>query len=387
MSSFKFSYLKLDLLCHSASAFAFFLSGSNVFADQEITAQASNASNNERFEERLSISKTDCFGSITPTAQGCPGSSRPYAIGSFIYWKSQLEKEDIAEKVINRGLDDFILIEQKELDFKYSPGLKLGIGYNFKRDYWDVFLNWTLLNSNKSRKALFSSTHIIQAPNSTVIHFPFPATAGNALIGGTVHSDWDLHFTTLDFELGRNFFISRNVGLRPFIGLKANWIKWKFKSKYEDFASAFTPTVMLDPFKGILKEDNHGVGPRMGINSRWILSSLNFAIIGNCAVSLLYSDLKANKTLDVTPLIPSGFETVAHRHELKPVLECFLGVDWNHCIRNSCNIFLSAGYEAQLWWDQSSGDFYTSFFNFNSELHAVQALMLQGLTASMGLNF
>ena len=83
---------------------------------------------------------------VTPTARGCPNSSGPYVQGAFIYWKSQLEKEDIIEKVRTQSNDITFSqkVEQKELDFHYSPGFKLGLGYNFKRDFWDVFLNWTL---------------------------------------------------------------------------------------------------------------------------------------------------------------------------------------------------------------------------------------------------
>jgi hypothetical protein len=322
---------------------------------------------------------------VTPTARGCPDSSGPYAKGSFLYWKSQLEKEDIAEEIVFKGTDDFVAIKETEVNFKYSPGLKLGIGYNFKRDYWDVFLNWTLLNSNKSHKSLVSSTQVVNNPNSTIVFLPFGGIITGLLVGGSVHSHWSLHFTTLDCELGRNFFISRYISLRPFIGLKADWINWKFKNSYKNFIFTPNPSVVTAPFSAILKEDNQGVGPRMGINSRWIFSS--FAIVGNFAASLLYTDMIAKKKLDVSPASPPGFITMAHRHELKPVLECFLGVDWQHCFKQRSNLSLSVGYEAQLWWDQTAAEFHGGILNFNGELHAIQALMLQGLTASAGLEF
>ena len=335
-------------------------------------------------QKTMNYEKAKPHDTITPSARGCGGVSGPYAFGSFIYWKNQLEKEDVANKVISTGPDNFFKVKQKEVDFKYSPGFKLGMGYNFKRDGWDALLRWTSLHSTKNRKSV-SSSPIITAQNSELVYFPLPAILNNIVAGGQVHADWNLHFNTLDFELGRDFFISRNITLRPFLGLKADWIEWKFTNKYANFFNqSFTP---IASFNTRLKEDNQGVGPRMGINSRWILSSCNFAIFGNLAGSLLYTDLKGKKTFETNPPRPSEFKTLGHRHELKPVIECLIGLDWNHCIRQHCNLYLSAGYEAQLWCDQTAADLYDSPFFFNGELHAIQSLMFQGLTASMRLDF
>jgi hypothetical protein len=319
----------------------------------------------------------------TPSARGCPGTSGPYAFGSFIYWKSQLEKEDVVDKVVGQGPDHFIKIKQKEVDFKYSPGFKLGVGYNFKRDGWDALFRWTSLHSTKSHKSL-SSNSSVAGLNNTLLFFPLPAVAGFTISGGEVDAHWHLHFNTLDFELGRDFFVSRYVTLRPFLGVKADWVEWKFKNEYKNFSNG---VAIVAPFNTRLKQDNHGVGPRMGINSRWILSSYNFAIFGNLAGSLLYTDLKGKKILDVGASEPPGFETIGHRHELKPVIECLVGLDWSHCIRQRCNLYLSAGYEAQLWCDQTAADLYANFSFLNGEIHALQSLMFQGLTASMRLDF
>lgn len=325
---------------------------------------------------------------VTPTARGCPQSSGLYLSGSFIYWKSQLEKEDVIEKNTFKSDPITFKIKQKEVNFKYAPGFKLGAGYNFKRDFWDVFFNWTSLRSTKSHIFLDTKLNLVDQFKSIILYMPITVPGEDAFIGGSIDAHWKLDFNVLDFEIGRNCFIGRNLSIRPFVGAKASWIKWKFKNEYDDFfnGSEITP---LGPIESRLKENNEGIGPRIGFNSRWILSSSNFSLFANLATSLLWTDMKAKKALQVAEFgeNPLTTETLAHRHELKPTIEYLMGLDWSHCFSKRFNFYISAGYEMQLWWDQTATDLNFTPLFFNGEFHANQALMLHGLTASLRLDF
>lgn len=329
---------------------------------------------------------------VTPTARGCPNKSGPYVVGAFLYWKTQLEKEDVVEKTTaEEGSNSLTLnIKPQEVHFKYAPGFKLGVGYNFKRDFWDIFANWTQLNSDKNHR-FSNSTFTFGAASieDSILYIPIPANGGVAFLGGSVDSKYKSHLSILDIELGRNLFIGRNVSMRPFVGVKADWIHWKFTNAYRNFFRSDTPE-LLGPSDFILKEHNQGVGPRMGLNSRWILSSWNFSLFANVAGSLMWTDMKGKKTVSQTSLETGetvNILTKAHRHEIKPVVEYIMGFDWGWCIRKSFYMNLSAGYEMQLWWDQTAADLNATVLNFNGEVHPVQALMLHGLTTALRFDF
>ena len=84
---------------------------------------------------------------VTPSARGCLPcyNSGPYIVGSFIYWRSSFDEMDFAATTTNpNGNITTIVLKQEEFDYK--PGFKLGLGYNFAYDGWDIFVNWTWLS-------------------------------------------------------------------------------------------------------------------------------------------------------------------------------------------------------------------------------------------------
>lgn len=123
-----------------------------------------------------------------------------------------------------------------------------------------------------------------------------------------------------------------------------------------------------------------GIGLRGGFDAAWKFSPC-FSIVGNLALSAVYSDIEVTRkdqlstTLDITN---QKFDACA----VVPVLEMFLGIRWDSSVYDCYDIFVALGWEEQVW------------FNYNRSIResadAVGPhgnLSFQGLTVRAGMNF
>lgn len=326
---------------------------------------------------------------ITPTARTCPKSSGPYLIGSYLYWKPQIDNIPIVAKYTFLGNPPNDYVTVKRMDFDWESGFKVGFGYNIKRDRWDFRLNWTELHSlmhETFQTGLSYNGPISPIPGFLAVLSDTVGTGTEALFVFCMQAKtkWDLDFDTLDFEVGRDFFISSNLSLRPFAGLKAAKIDQRFKVEYFDnfeLDSNIVNPILFDYSKTTAKQDHDAIGPRIGINTRWNIASFNLAFDANAAFSLLWSKLEA-QTKGQIPSHDIIDSVIDNKTFMEPVFEIFLGFDWRHCWR-WFGLNISAGYEMQYWLNE------TQMFETvqNSHIPSNTDLTLQGLTASLKLEF
>lgn len=307
---------------------------------------------------------------ITPSARGCQDTSGAYLVGSFIYWNSSYT--DMVISALNQGTVDNTHNRKISMGTDYDPGFKLGWGYNFEHDDWDLFLNWTWLKS-RPRSSQHKSSPVLETLLSDLV------TPTNSVeFAEQFHAKWHFDFNALDLEMGRDFCVSSRLSLRPFAGLKSAWIRQKLNISYQNLLNEPSPQV------GVFKDHMFGIGPRLGMNSRWVFGSCNFAFLANIAGSLIWEEFSPYSNVDYIDSQgnPPNIATMKGRQkELNPIAEVFLGFDWGHCFKNDVYFNLSAGYEMQYWWDQnktSSQIFY---------LQGNHALNLHGLTTSVRVDF
>lgn len=338
-------------------------------------ASASDSNSSKRAPQvQFNDKQFDPHSDVTPSARGCSNDTGFYMAGSFIYWKSGYTDMTISARLQNPGADSD-KYKKISLDTQYDPGFKLGIGCNFHRDVWDIFLNWTWLQSNVTDKqhthtpklATLLGNIVPQEPNVNFTH--------------KLKARWHFDFDTLDLELGRNFYVSKYISIRPFAGLKGSWIKYNLKMTYVDPISPNDP--LQSSMHSQYKDHSWGIGPRLGVNSRWVLGQSNFAFLADVAGSLIWEDFhpsSSTKYLNAQGVPPSIGKIHGHQQELNPVAEVFLGFDWGKCFGKRFYMNLSAGYEMQYWWDQQKT---TSFL----DIQPCEALNLHGLTATLRFDF
>lgn len=326
-------------------------------------------------EVQFTNKQFDPHSDVTPSARGCNNKTGFYFAGSFIYWNSSFSDMVISSRLQNPGV-----YSQKQkkiyLDSQYDPGFKLGAGVNFHRDVWDIFLNWTWLQSD------FNETKSTDTPKlSTMLE---SVVALGDLVGTAekFKAHWDFDFDTLDLEVGRKFYISKYIAFRPYVGLKAAWINYKLKMSYFNVVDYHGAPYLSAP-RSEFKDHMWGIGPRIGLNTRWVLGHCNVGFLANFSGSIIWEDFQPlSKTHFVNPdgTTPAISRITAHEQDLNPVVEVFLGFDWGRCFNQKVYFNIAAGYEMQYWWDQMKA---SNFFETNPS----NALNLHGLTTTVRLEF
>jgi hypothetical protein len=342
-------------------------------------------------------------GVITPpVAPRVSNGADFFMSADFIYWYAQqdgLEYAFAGELGNNRTNPNPSHSHIKQADRKWEPGFKLGAGLEFEHDGWDLFAEWTWLNPITNNETSTS----VDLDNDSYVVLPYGLNGVSGIAAGAVgqsldkaEASWTLHYNVIDLELGRNFFLSRYMTLRPHVGLKTAWINQKFNKEFsgDDIGFGEDPIVATDlefALSGEAKQnqsqESWGLGIRMGIDPVFHLSR-NWGIYGNLALSAMYqyysTSLKTSAygigtgTLNAGQPIDFEFRnTKKSNHTLTPVLELGLGLEYMTWFYDeSYMLELKAGWEEQVW------------FNTNQFQSAGEGnLTLQGFTFKAGFHF
>jgi len=311
----------------------------------------------------------------------------------FIWWKSVLGGAEYAYTGVIQGTSSSILTAVTSTGegrvqrpaFTFQPGFKAGLGVNFDHDGWDLFAQYTYLVSQSETNTLTASppgtlgrnipgvvTNNVSDPNYA------PITSASC--------KWKQSFSVVDLELGRDYFISRYLTLRPSAGLKTAWITEQSKMSYTPVStyidqffspggSNFVQNVLLT-----YRQNMWGLGIRTALNAGWHFTK-NWMIYNDFAFSALWSDFHIHQKQNLVGSVTGSQTTQFTEESLQtviPVFEAGLGVSyiaWFNCSRYRFEF--RAGWEEQIWLD----------FNHYMSLGGTGNLSVQGLTLKALLNF
>ncbi len=220
----------------------------------------------------------------------------------------------------------------KNVDYSWNWGFRAGIGYNLPHDGWDMLLNWTWFKAHetKNEKPVTPETVLATlAATQGGIPIAFPSAKGKAT----------LHMNLLDLELGREFFVSKWLTLRPFMSARAAWFNRAFKFRYSSDSTKLG---------GHDHNRFRGGGLRGGLDTQWGLGS-GWSFFGDFALSLLYGKQRLHSHQDI-----SSGARVQHIHNawsaVRPMLDLAFGLRWDHLF--GCND--AYRIRLQLGWEQTS---------------------------------
>jgi hypothetical protein len=227
---------------------------------------------------------------------------------------------------------------------------------------------WYQSNHNKGSAKLKSSDNLLRPAIYVVPNFDYLNSA---------HASWKFHFNALNLELGRNFYISKFLALRPFIGLNSTWQHQDFHVDYDGVEGATTLDYRM-------KNDLcfWGIGIRGGIDMAWHLAS-NWSIYGDAAVSALwgrFNGTRKDRSAEIGDDFLTVFDTHTSYHTIIPVLELGVGLRKEEWFCNDrFHIAIQAGWEEQVWFDLNQ--FQLGYFLAKGNL------VMQGLTAKFRFDF
>lgn len=226
----------------------------------------------------------------------------------------------------------------KDLNFHWSWGFRAGLGKNLDFDKWDLYLYFTYYRSHVS-----GSAHAGLA--STLIPLRGVTVQDEGV--GSAKSTYALDFYNLDLELGRHYYVSSKLSLRPFVGVKSAWIDQKQAIRYTAGSLGYNSAHVDDLC------EYWGVGLRGGIKSRWHLGS-GWRLEGLFAGALLYGFFDIDHSEKLTPSRDDRVKLEDNKHRFIPTVQWRMGIGWGTYFNEKRNYLeLGAAYEGMYWWRQN----------------------------------
>lgn len=278
-----------------------------------------------------------------------------YISVDFIYWTARLDTLTYAKTGRGSllGSEEVKKGSVLSVDWSWDPGFKAGLGWNFCHGCWDMNLQYTWLYTNVGDKKRSSSL----LPSYDILPFDLP----QSLISfNRAHALFDLHYQVGDLELGRNYYVSRTLKLRPFIGVKGTWQKQDYKVHYD--ALPLAQLNIFYNFRAKFDQSLWGLGMRGGLNTSWQFSKY-IGLYGAMALSgvWLHYDIDRKDTfervqsgLQPQEATATTFNVQDHLQVIKPVMEFGLGLRGEgYFFGGRYHLLAQAGWECQIWPNQT----------------------------------
>ena len=301
-------------------------------------------------------------GTITPTVAPRVQNGWDLALDAdFIWWKAEVSGLSFAE--IDRKV--------QSPSSSFEPGFKVGVGLDLDFDGWDAYAEYTWFREPWHKSCHSSKNHVSY---SSFVHVNTSDGTHSSLILSDACSQRKAQFNIVDLELGRNFFISKRLTLRPNFGFKlARMLEKTNFTQNEEGLSGF---VNLD-----LRQTLSGIGTRAGIDTVWHISR-TFGFYGDIAVTALWSSIHNHCTSHYrADFITTNNAPKTVTQTILPVIETSVGLSYMNWFYNEAyQLYAKAGWEEQIWIS----------YNNNAPSGTVNNtgnLTLHGLTLKLGFVF
>jgi len=312
---------------------------------------------------------------ITPAAgprviDGC----NLFVTADYLYWTARESNLEYATTgFTNDATTSVVKGKTQTPKFGFDSGFKATLGWSFGHDSWDTLATYTWFQSNHNTNSIKASFDQGLYPATSIFMDLSPGDYFNK-----AHTNWNLHFNVIDWELGRNCYISKYLSLRPFVGLKGTWQNQHFNNYYEGLQADSQFVYNSDN-----KVSNLGIGIRTGLNTAWHLSE-SWSLFGDLGLSAVWQMIQTTREdqsqiaedAKITPV-----QVKEQTHQIIPVLELAIGLRkdvWFY--DDHVHIGIQAGWEEQIWWNQNQ-------FCVNPGISRDGNLFLQGLTARLRIDF
>lgn len=318
---------------------------------------------------------------VSPRSQITSGSWDIFV--DALAWYASEQTSAVWADIIKIGSNTSSFTPQ-DFTFNWDFGFRLGAGRNLEYDQWDTQLYWTRFHTeaHQSKRVfpefipIFGSVLVTQE-----IRPEFFAGSLSNDTAQSAHIRWALLYDMIDWELGRSYWISQGVLLRPFIGLKGGWIDQSINLKYENLIIASAPTD--NSAKEHVKNNFWGVGPVGGVNTKWKLRNFRThfpSLFGDFSAATLWGTWACSDVYNET----TGKKVSVHTKKSTLgalMLRGFVGAGWDVDLKEGREHFAARlGYEMQLWVNQLR-------LSTSQLIRLHGDLTLQGLTFDVRFDF
>ncbi len=218
-------------------------------------------------------------------------------------------------------------------NFHFDPGFQVGLGLELGHDGWDTYVNYTWFHPQSREDTFLDNSNRI---------YEQAGLENSAWFYDQGKMVFDFKLDVIDFEIGRNYYVSEHLAIRPFMGLKFAWNREDAKQYFNDISNAYFIETTQKAFDA---------GMRLGLDSRFKIND-NWSIYGNSAFSTLASNCKGHTQATETTAEPNLVLTNLKNKNvvIQPVLELSLGIAWDIWSDDQeYHLGVSAGYDFQYW--------------------------------------
>ncbi|MFI5335032.1 MAG: Lpg1974 family pore-forming outer membrane protein, partial [Chlamydiales bacterium] len=224
--------------------------------------------------------------------------------GEVLVWRATQDDMAYAVELDQaQAVNGFNSGETQHWRGKWAAGFRLALGYNMKHDGWDLDLVWARFNSKGKLNETNECSNTVSNFNPVFLpkEYSNSTTTGVAAIEAEAKR-WKLNLNLLDLELGREFFVSKWLTLRPHMGVRGAWVRQKMGVEYAGGNVATPYQTLLAGANSLdfesMKNNFWGVGLRGGLDSNWGLGC-GFSIYGKLALSAVWGKFKVSEVANV----------------------------------------------------------------------------------------
>ncbi len=232
-------------------------------------------------------------------------------------------------------------------EFEWDFGFKVGLGYRFPHDRWNLQLQFT-----------FFQTHTDDEKKTRDGDLLFllwqKSTSGGPFFAEEAKMHWRLHLGLVDLMLSKFYEVSKSLFLTPEVGIRAGSVRQKY---YLDYSGGNFPDGRDEIIH--MKNKYFGTGPNIGLLGQWSLGE-DFSLFAQSLFSLLFGEFYLHQDEY------SGKEKLLGVHDIFPasaaIIDLGAGICWQHCFRGALKRL-----KLELAWDE------LLFFSQNQFLHFTSA--------------
>ncbi|MCF7851844.1 MAG: MOMP family protein [Simkaniaceae bacterium] len=325
-------------------AFAAIAASAAAFAGMDMDSRVSQLETQMK-QVRIETEQ-ESFGANTASARPESDLTGFYIGAGFVYQQAKAGGTDYAY-TDNDSANTFpIYGSMQDIDYKWGWGLNIMAGYNMPHDGMDVRLNYHYYDQSSNGK-------VAAGLNGVIV----PLRAASTIVDGTegsfdqctsASSDYSLNMNLLDLQLGRDFFVSKMLTLRPFFGLSSQWISQKQNTQYSGGSQLDVNSVYVNDTSKFW-----GMGPEVGVNTQWYLGE-GFSIFGDVNGSLLYGRFDVNHRENYSQNVNHVISINGDVHRVVPTAQGIIGLSYDTYVDNSTHHFgIRIGYNVEYFFFQN----------------------------------
>ncbi len=254
-------------------------------------------------------------------------------------------------------LHNLVNAEYKTPHFGWNTGYQVKVGYNAPLEGWDIDLIWTqykISNQQKIQTAPIGDDDVQENVLLTLWSAFHGIRAASPVFAHKIDTNWKLNLGLLDLELGREYWVSRYLSIRPFISLERAWIEQELElfheggywvgASYGDNQPDMNNEVKID-------NDFKGLGVRSGFSTNWHLGC-GWSFYSESSAAILYGRFRIDHdevNRGATPPFSKQkvLDTKTSFHASRPHFGIILGLQYQTLISER-----KYGLTARLGWEE-----------------------------------